>query len=63
MRRLRPLSEQECYLRCYSWRRSDHTVRVVSARPAGDTPLPSARAERIRLLFAAALDAREPEAA
>lgn len=63
MQRLRPLSEDECYLRCYGQRGSEDTVRVV--RP-GDPLIEestSALTERIRLAFEARLDAREPEAA
>ena len=63
MQRLRPLSEDECYLRCYGQRGSEDTVKVV--RP-GDPLIgesPSALTERIRLAFEARLDAREPEAA
>jgi len=62
MQRLRPLSETECYLRCYGWRGSDDTVRVLR----GDsTPreAPSIVAERIRLALEALIDARESEAA
>jgi hypothetical protein len=62
MPRLRPLSEEECYLRCYGARGADDTVRVVD--PAVSPPVaPSIFAERIRLLFEAALDGREREAA
>ena len=63
MQRLRPLSEDECYLRCYGQRGGEDTVRVV--RP-GDPLIEestSALTERIRLAFEARLDAREPEAA
>jgi hypothetical protein len=63
MQRLRPLSEQECYYRCYGRRRYEETVRIVQAEARDDRRRPSAGAERIRLLFAAALDAPEPEAA
>jgi hypothetical protein len=62
MQRLRPLSEEECYLRCYGSRGAEDTVRVVQ----GEVPAvaaPSVLAERIRLLFEAALDGREREAA
>ena len=62
MQRLRPLSEEECYLRCYGSRGADETVRVVDRVVPGATA-PTVFAERIRLLFEAALDAREPEAA
>ena len=62
MQRLRPLSEEECYLRCYGSRGAEETVRVVgSAAPVAAAP--SVLAERIRLLFEAALDGREREAA
>jgi hypothetical protein len=61
MQRLRTLSEEECYLRCYG-PRSDDTVRVVQ-RVVPVAAAPSIFAERIRLLFEAALDGREPEAA
>jgi hypothetical protein len=60
---LRPLSEDECYLRCYGQRGSEDTVKVV--RP-GDPVIEestSALTQRIRLAFDARLDAREPEAA
>jgi hypothetical protein len=63
MQRLRPLSEQECYYRCYGRRPYEETVRIVRVEPAEDRWSPGVGAERIRLLFAAALDAREPEAA
>jgi hypothetical protein len=63
MTRLRPLSEEECYLRCYGQRGADETVKVVERAPAGEPAGPSVLAERIRLRFEAALDAREPEAA
>jgi hypothetical protein len=68
MQRLRPLDETECYLRCYGWRGSEESVRVLrreeppvaaSSVPAG----PGAAAERIRLAFETMLDSREPEAA
>ena len=63
MQRLRPLNEEECYLRCYGWVREDDDVRVLP----GVQPEPEATAvltERIRLAFEARLDAREldPEA-
>ena len=62
MQRLRPLSEEECYLRCYGSRGAEETVRVVeSAAPVAAAP--SVLAERIRLLFETGLDARESEAA
>ncbi len=60
---MRPLSEDECYLRCYGQRGAEETVKVV--RPA-DPAIEEGTAvltERIRLAFEARLDAREPEAA
>jgi hypothetical protein len=64
MRRLRPLSETECYLRCYGWRDGDDSVRVLSVRePVAARVMPSVTAERIRLALEAMIDAREPEAA
>ncbi len=64
MSSMRPLSESECYSRCYGWR-GDDGVRVL--RPAGheqDPRLdPSEAGERLRRLLELRLDAREPEAA
>ena len=62
MQRLRPLTEEECYLRCYGFRGTDESVRVVE-RVAPVASTPTVFAERIRLLFEAGLEAREPEAA
>jgi hypothetical protein len=63
MQRLRPLSEQECYLRCYGWRGSEDTVKIIRSRDPGVRVPPRVAAERVRLAFEARLDAREPEAA
>jgi hypothetical protein len=63
VQRLRPLSEDECYLRCYGWRGSDDTVKVVRSGDLVSTQSPAALTERIRLAFEARLEAREPEAA
>jgi hypothetical protein len=63
MQRLRPLSEEECYLRCYGWAGGEDTVKVLGP---GDPVAPESSVvltERIRLAFEARLDAREPEAA
>jgi hypothetical protein len=61
--RLRPLSESECYARCYG-QRGDESVRVIRVeprRPRYDVkPLTG---EGVRRLFAERLDTREPEAA
>ncbi len=62
MQRLRPLNEQECYLRCYGWVGGDDAVRVM--RPGDAAPESVAvLTERIRLAFEALRDEREPEAA
>jgi hypothetical protein len=63
VQRLRPLSEDECYLRCYGQRGSDDAVRVVRPGSPESAESSSALTERIRLAFEARLDAREPEAA
>jgi len=63
MQRLRPLNEQECYLRCYGWvGTGEDAVRVI--RPGDEAPeAAAALTERIRIAFEARLDEREPEAA
>ena len=62
MQRLRPLDEQECYLRCYGWVGGDVAVRVL--RPGEDSPEATAvLTERIRLAFEARLQDVEAEAA
>jgi hypothetical protein len=61
MERLRSLSEQECYLRCYGWRGTDDSVKVVSSseRSGRDPRLePSEAGERLRRLLELRLDAR-----
>lgn len=63
MQRLRPLSEKECYLRCYGQRGADDTVKLVETEPIRGPGEPSVLAERMRLQFEAAIDAREREAA
>lgn len=63
MQRLRPLSEEECYLRCYGQRGADDTVRVLAPDRADEPGTPSVLAERLRLQLEAALDARGREAA
>lgn len=62
MQRLRPLSEQECYLRCYG-RSGDETVKLLPAGDGARRDGSGALSERIRLAFEARLDARESEAA
>ena len=62
MRRLRPLSEAECYARCYGTR--DDLVRVVHPEPRRPRYEVLTTGEGLRRLFEEALDARtEPEAA
>ena len=62
MDRWRSLSEADCYERCYGWRRSDDTVKVLRREP--DPRLDTSDAgERIRRLLELRLDEREPEAA
>jgi hypothetical protein len=58
--RLRPLSEAECYARCYGVQRDERVsfVRILP-RPAKRTTLSG---ERLRALFEERLDARESEA-
>jgi hypothetical protein len=63
MKRLRPLSEQECYLRCYGWSRGDESVTVLPARVERAPDAPSVVAERIRRMFESELDTRAREAA
>ena len=53
--RLRPLSEAECYARCYGAHRSD---QVSVLKP---TRRPALAGEQMRQLFERRLDARGPE--
>lgn len=60
MRRLRPLSEAECYARCYGgW---DATVRIVPAEPRRSRYEVVLDGEALRRRFEEALDARDPHA-
>jgi hypothetical protein len=63
MQRLRALDETECYLRCYGWRGSEESVRVLRADEPVTPDPPSVTAERIRIALEAMIDSREPEAA
>jgi len=61
VRRLRPLSEEECYLRCYG---VDETmVRVVRLETRAPAPRFRVTGEELRRLFEVRLDAREAELA
>ena len=59
MRRLRTLSEAECYARCYGDREGVKIVSVEPRRPRYELDLSG---EALRELFEEKLDAREPEA-
>jgi len=60
--RLRTLSEAECYERCYGWRYTEDSVKVLHAtRTSEDAALDVG--ERLRMLLELRLDAREAEAA
>jgi hypothetical protein len=58
VRRLRALSEEECYLRCYG--AGDSMVRVVRLEPEQPRGLARLSGEELRRLFEVRLDAREP---
>jgi hypothetical protein len=58
MRRLRSLSEAECYARCYGgW---DDTVRIVRLEPRRARPELALEGEALRVRFEEFLDARDP---
>lgn len=58
MRRLRSLSEAECYARCYGgW---DETVRVLRLEPRRARRELALEGEAMRVRFEELLDAREP---
>jgi hypothetical protein len=58
MRRLRPLTEEECYARCYfGW---EATVRVIRLEPRRPRHTVLLEGEALRRRFEEALDAREP---
>jgi hypothetical protein len=61
VRRLRPLSEEECYLRCYG--ADESTVRVVRVEARQPRGLGRLSGEELRRLFEVRLDAREAELA
>jgi hypothetical protein len=61
VRRLRALSEEECYLRCYGvW---DPTVRIVDLEPRRPRHVARLTGEELRRLFELRLDAREAQLA
>jgi len=60
MRRLRRLSEDECYARCYGgWEATVRVLRLEPRRPRHSVLL---EGEALRRRFEEALDAREPGA-
>jgi len=59
--RLRTLSEAECYERCYGWRHTEDTVKVLPSLRGPDEVTPDV-GERLRMLLELRLDAREAEA-
>ena len=59
MRRLRPLTEAECYARCYG--SGDENVRVVRLALPPPRGVSRLSGEELRRLFEARLDGREPE--
>jgi hypothetical protein len=61
MRRLRALSEAECYLRCYG--AADESVKVVRVERPDLHEEVRLTGERLRLLFEQRLDLREPRLA
>jgi hypothetical protein len=61
VRRLRALSEEECYLRCYG--AGDAMVRVVRLETKRPRQLARLTGEELRRLFELRLDARETEVA
>jgi hypothetical protein len=60
---MRPLSEAECYLRCYGSRGSEVRVLPHSGYDSDPRHDPSEAGERLRRLLELRIDAREPEAA
>jgi hypothetical protein len=59
MIRLRPLSEAECYARCYGG--SDPTVRIVHVEPRRPRYTPALSGEDLRRLFEERIDSREAD--
>ncbi len=64
MHRLRPLTEAECYLRCYGWVGTGEDAIRVLRPPSGDDHEGAAViAERMRRAYEERIGAREAEAA
>jgi hypothetical protein len=61
LRRLRPLTEAECYARCYGRGATD--VRLVALEPRRRRHVTRLSGEQVRRLFEQRLDARGAEAA
>jgi hypothetical protein len=61
VRRLRTLSEAECYARCYG--AGDDAVRLVALERVAARTVARLSGENVRRLFEERLDTREPEAA
>lgn len=59
MQRLRPLSEAECYARCYAAKTD--TVRVVELPPRPRRYEPHVSGELVRRHFEALLESRDPD--
>jgi hypothetical protein len=58
MRRLRPLSEAECYARCYGG--GEETVRVVRLEPRRPDHAVILEGEALRRRFEELLESRDP---
>jgi hypothetical protein len=61
MRRLRTLTEEECYARCYG--ASDPTVKIVRLEPRRPRFPTRISGERLRVLFEERLDSRDEDQA
>jgi len=57
VRRLRPLSEEECYLRCYG--SGEATVRLIEIEVRRPLALARISGEELRRVFKVRLDSRE----
>jgi hypothetical protein len=60
---MRPLSEAECYLRCYGARGTEVRVLPHPGEDLDPRRDPSEAGERLRRMLELRIDAREPEAA